>query len=225
MKFKPNKCRSLTLTKGRITKHRFTVGGATIPFLSEQPVKSLGRWYATPLNDRCRSKEIEGIVLSSLKAIEGSGLPGKYKIWCYQFGLLPRVMWQLMVYDIPLSPVERIEKKVSSHVRRWLGVPRSFSTNALYASSFRLCLPITSLVEKYKATKIRAQAMLQYSRDSVVRNLGPDLDTGRKWPVTSALESLQERLAMKDIIGATTQGRAGLGLNAFQRFGDATGRS
>jgi len=61
------------------------VGDEAIPLASEQPVKSLGRWYAEPLNSRCQSKEIEGAVLASPKAIEGSDLPGKYKVWCYQF--------------------------------------------------------------------------------------------------------------------------------------------
>jgi len=98
---------------------RFTVGGEAIPFVSEQPVKSLGRWYSDPLNDRSRSKEIEGSVLASLQAIECSGLPGKHKVWCYQFGLLPRVLWQLAIYDVPLSPVERMERKVSAYIRRW----------------------------------------------------------------------------------------------------------
>ena len=225
MKFKPAKCRSLTIRKGATTKDRFTVGGEIIPLVSEQPVKSLGRWYACPLNDRCRSKELEDFVLSSLRAIDGSGLPGKYKVWCYQFGLLPRVLWQLAIYDIPLSPVERMERKVSGHIRKWLGVPRSFATNALYASSFKLTLPVTSLIEEYKACKVRTQAMLQYSRDGAVRNLSPNLDTGKKWDAPAVTDALHERLAMKDIIGATTQGRAGLGVHSFRRFAEAKGRS
>ncbi len=224
MKFKPAKCRSLTLSKGRVTAHKFNVGGETIPLLSEQPVKSLGRWYAMPLNDRCRSKEITSFVLRSLSSIEKSNLPGKYKAWCYQFGLLPRVSWQLTVYDVPLSPVEQMERKISSRLRKWLGVPRSFATNALYANSFKLCLPFKSLVEEYKACKIRTQAMLQFSRDETMRNMCPDLDTGKKWTVRSVMESLLERLAMKDMIGATAQGRSGLGLCTFERFADAKGQ-
>jgi len=105
-----------------------------------------------------------------------------------------------------------------------LGVPRSFATNALYASSLKLTLPITPLVEEYKAGKIRTQAMLHYSRDGTVRNLSPALDTGTEWRVTAVTEALQDRLTMKDIIGATTQGRAGLGCSTFKRFADASGR-
>ena len=53
----------------------------------------------------------------------------------------------VQVYDIPLSPVQRMEQKVSVKLRKWLGVPRSFNTNALYVSSFNLSLPLNSLVE------------------------------------------------------------------------------
>jgi len=86
---------------------------------------------------------------------------------CYQFGLLPRVLWQLAIYDVPPSSVEQMERKVIAYIRRWLGVPRSFATNALYASSFKLTLPITPLVEEYKTGKIRTHAMLHYSHEKI----------------------------------------------------------
>jgi hypothetical protein len=44
------------------------------------------------------------------------------------------------------------------NMRKWLGVPRSFNTNALYASSFTLSLPMKSLVEEYKTSKARLAA-------------------------------------------------------------------
>ena len=40
---------------------------------------------------------------------------------------------------------------------------------------------------------------------------------------SNVVENLQERLAMKDLIGATAKGRSGLGLFAFERFADAAG--
>jgi len=66
--------------------------------------------------------------------------------------------------------------------------------------------------------------MLQYSRDETIPNMCPELDTGKKWPVQVVVETLRERLVMKDMIGATAQGRSGLGFNAFERFDGATGQ-
>ncbi|CAC5377734.1 unnamed protein product [Mytilus coruscus] len=35
--------------------------------------------------------------------IDKSGLPGKYKAWCYQHGILPRITWPLLMYEVPLT--------------------------------------------------------------------------------------------------------------------------
>jgi len=72
----------------------------------------------------------------SLRAIEMKDLPGKHKAHCYQFGLLLRVVWQIKVYEMPFPPVERFERKIGRYIRKWLGVSRSFATNALFTSSF-----------------------------------------------------------------------------------------
>ncbi len=58
----------------------------------EEPVKSLGRWYSLPLTDRHRGGEIQEQLEAGLKAIDSCGLPSKFKAWCFQFGLLPRIL-------------------------------------------------------------------------------------------------------------------------------------
>ena len=45
-------------------------------------------------------------------------------LWCLQFGLFPRLMWPLSVYEIPLSVAEKMERLVSFYIRKWLGVSR-----------------------------------------------------------------------------------------------------
>ena len=39
-----------------------------------------------------------------------SSLPGKFKAWMYQHGILPRIRWPLLVYEILISTVEGFEK-------------------------------------------------------------------------------------------------------------------
>ena len=97
------------------------------PTIKEQPVKSLGRLYAVPLTDRHRGVEIETIATKGLTAIDKSELPGKLKAWCFQHGLLPRLLWPLQVYEVSLSRVESIQRHISKHLRKWLGVPPCFS--------------------------------------------------------------------------------------------------
>jgi len=183
------------------------IGGETIPPVLQQPVKSLGRVYSISLTDRYQGNQVLHMVCDGLAKIDKCGLPGKYKAWCYQFGLLPRVLWPLQVYDIPLSPVERMEQKVSVKLRKWLGVPRSFNTNALYASSFKLSLPLKSLVEEYKAGKGRLGMMLKKSRDPRIQIAAPDLNTDRKCKVEEAIREAMSRLYTKEVIGAVADGK------------------
>ena len=123
MKAKPKKSRSISLVRGTICDIHFSIGGNIIPAVREQPVKSLGRLYAFPLTDRHRGVEVEGTALEGLHAIEKSELPGKLKAWCFQHGLLPRLLWPLQIYEISLSRVETIQQHINKYLRKWLGVP------------------------------------------------------------------------------------------------------
>ncbi|XP_041934289.1 LOW QUALITY PROTEIN: uncharacterized protein LOC121697073, partial [Alosa sapidissima] len=85
MSFKPAKSRSLVLKKGKVTdRYRFSLAGATIPSITEQPVKSLGKVFDCSLKDSSSiqrtSKELEGW----LRCVDRSGLPGRFKAWIYQ---------------------------------------------------------------------------------------------------------------------------------------------
>ena len=39
--------------------------------------------------------------------------------------LVPRLRWPLMIYDLPMSLILKLEKKVSFHISKWLGLHRS----------------------------------------------------------------------------------------------------
>ncbi|VDI03737.1 Hypothetical predicted protein [Mytilus galloprovincialis] len=51
------------------------------------------------------------------------------------------------------------------HLRKWLGVPKSFSSIGLYNTSSKLQLPLSSITEDFKVTKTRQVMMLIDSKD------------------------------------------------------------
>ncbi|KAK0156143.1 hypothetical protein N1851_000566 [Merluccius polli] len=130
-----------------------------------------------------------------------------------QYGLLPRLMWPLTLYEVPLSKVEKLERLVSSHARKWLGLPRCLSSIGLYGKGM-LDLPISSLSEEYKCAKVRLEMMLVDSSDPVVAQAAPILATGRKWTPRTATEQAKAALRQRDIVGQVQEGRGGLGLGA-----------
>lgn len=132
MSFKPAKSRSLVLKKGKVAdRFRFALGGTPIPTVTEKPVKSLGKVFNSSLRDSDALLQAKADLTSWLTAIDKSGLPGKFKTCIYQHGVLPRLLWPLLVYEVPMSTVEMLEQNISQFLRRWLGLPRSLSSIAL----------------------------------------------------------------------------------------------
>ena len=89
------------------------------------------------------------------------------KAWCYQYGLLPCILWLLQTYEIVISRVERIQQYSSEYQRKWLEVPYCFSKVGLYTNSGNLQLPISSLGEELKIGKIRFHMNMKGSADEI----------------------------------------------------------
>ena len=77
------------------------------------------------------------------------------------------------MYEVAVSRVEMIEKKCRAYTRKWLGLPRCLNNVALYGKGIPLELLITSIVEEYKAGKLRTVMMLRYSKDQTIRDDQP----------------------------------------------------
>lgn len=58
-----------------------------ITTVSEQLVKSLGRWYNSSLKDKEQVQQLRQEIVSGLENTNKALLPGKLKLWCLQFGL------------------------------------------------------------------------------------------------------------------------------------------
>lgn len=225
MSFKPAKSRSLVLKKGKVADHfRFALGGTKIPTVTEKPVKSLGKVFDSSLKDAAAVQQTKSDLTAWLIAIDKSGLPGKFKAWMYQHGVLPRILWPLLVYEVPVTTVEALEKTISQFLRRWLGLPRSLSSMALYGHSNKLHLPFSGLTEEFKVTRSREAMMYRDSADAKVASAGILVKTGRKWQAQEAVSRAESRLRHKTLVGTVAMGRAGLGSFPKPRYDRACGK-
>ena len=132
MKFKSAKSQYMVIKNGRLTT-RFRQD-EDIPSIEGNPIKCLGKWHDDTLQDVNNSKRLEDQVKDGLKNIDRYGLPGKFKAWLLQHVLLPRLTWPLMLYEINLTTVESVERKINQHLRKWLGVPQCFLSVGVYPS-------------------------------------------------------------------------------------------
>lgn len=64
--------------------------------------------------------------------VDKSGLPRMFKVWIYQHGILPRLLWPLLIYEVLGTIMEGFECNISQFLHRWPGRTRSLSIIALY---------------------------------------------------------------------------------------------
>ena len=145
------------------------------------------------MNDGEQAVQFRKDVAEGLDRIDKSGLPGKLKLWCLQFGLFPQLMWPLSMYEIPLSVAENMERLISFYIRKWLGVSRCLCTVALYGKGI-LQLPLSSLVEEFKCTKVRTELLLAGSKDVVVSKMVQNPTKGRTWNSRMAAQEAEATL-------------------------------
>lgn len=97
MTFKSQKSRCLVLKKGKVTdKFQFMLGSAQIPS------KSLGKVFKCSLRDTAAIQSTNQDLEAWLTTVDKLGLPGKFKAWIYQHGILPRILRPLIIYVVPI---------------------------------------------------------------------------------------------------------------------------
>lgn len=152
---KPVRSRSMAFRKERMNEStRLPIAGPLICILREKLIKCLGKWYKVSRTDK-------GIIFKMMtqsekwvEQVDTSGLPGKFEVSCYHDGVLPSVSWKLLVFDIPASTVDQVERENSIFLRGWLKVPRSFGCMGLYSQNSKLSMPNKSISEVWNVIKV-----------------------------------------------------------------------
>ena len=155
LEVKAEKCRSLVVIKGEVSKKTPVIDGKPVTSITEKPVKYLGKTYNSTLTEREQIEETVNDLKRSLRKIEKCKVPGSYKAWMLQHMLLPRLLWPLTIYNTPSSKVEFMQRLITAKLKKWLGIPKSLSVDCLYTRSGKLQLPYSELTEEHAAAKAR----------------------------------------------------------------------
>ena len=107
----------------------------TLLQIQDKPIKYLGKIYNGSLNEKEQITEVETQVKQDLKKVEKCRLPGRYKAWMFQHMLLPRLMWPLNIYNVPVTVIDKIQRKVTSSLKHWIGLPETLSPPVFFQSS------------------------------------------------------------------------------------------
>ena len=211
MRFKAKKSRTLTIVKGKVKDQRYSVEGERIPTVGDSPIRCLGKVFDESLRDINNVSTVQNELSLWLKKIDATHLPGKFKAWCFQFGIIPRLQWPFLLYDFPISTVTRMEQQVSRHLRKWFGLPPSTASANLYSIKSPTPQPLSSTVEVFKTAKARAITTLRFSGDDKVKEASEAIGCGRLWKPQKEVNLAISRLKHKDVVGVVCKGRLGLG--------------
>ena len=158
------------IDKGKFAPYNFKVQGKGIPTIQDESIKYLGKWFHQSLRDIPIIKEVQTELRRWFHVSDQCKLLGHFKVWRFQCGIIPRVQWTFLLYDISITTVKNMERQCRKFPRKWLGVPTSFCAVKLYSTSAKLRLPVSSIIEEFKTDKVRAIVTLQQSKDPVVQN-------------------------------------------------------
>ena len=149
-----------------------------IPSISNQTVKFLGRTISFTVSDKDQTEVISSAVSEGLALIKKSFHKGVHKVWILQHLLVPWLHWPLLIYEIPISVVLRLEQKISCNIPKWLKLHNSTTNICLYSSVSPYSLPIKILSSMIKAAKVSGHLLLLESSDPCVCGKSIDLKSG-----------------------------------------------
>lgn len=121
--------------------------------------------------------------------------------------LILSILLPLLVYEVTMLTVEILERKINCYLQRWLGLPRSLTSAALYGKSNKLQLSISCLRKEFKVSLTRKALVY---RDSKVASAGIEVRMGRKWKGEEGIEMAECLLRHRALVDTVAVGRAGL---------------
>ena len=216
------KCRSLVIVRGKVKKRLLKIGGEVITPIQELPIKHLGKQYNETLNEREQIEYTVKQAASDIKKIDRCKIPGRYKAWILQHMMMPRIMWPLSIYNVPLTTVESLQTRITASLKKWLKLPKSLSSACFYSKTTKLKLPYSSLTEDFKAAKARNLVTFQESQDKCIQNAGIVVDGGRKANTPAEVNEAKSRLRMHELVGIPNKGKEGLGMRKRQYYSTAS---
>ena len=78
------------------------------------------------------SKKLIDKIYSSIENLDKRPIRGEFKAWIYKFYLVPSIQFSLMIDQITIIAISKIQRKITCYLKKWLGLPRCATLATLF---------------------------------------------------------------------------------------------
>ncbi|CAM9693191.1 unnamed protein product, partial [Heterosigma akashiwo] len=123
MLLKASKCRSWAI--GRVSALEYRKFTTNVYSVYDPKLKVKGEVIMCIADDKEASLMFKLLLEGWLARVDGCSLPGAYKVWIVNYVVYSRLVWHLVVYDVPDTVVRGWRHQCVRMFKKWLGVTRS----------------------------------------------------------------------------------------------------
>ena len=134
MKVKLIKCHNLGLraSSGTLFDPVLTISGQSIPYISNQAIKLLGKVIQVPLDTNNIKSQVMDKLMVMLKRVDTSPVSRRQKLGLYRAGICHRLTWDLAINTFSLSWVkQKLEATATKFLKKWSSLAKSADTGRL----------------------------------------------------------------------------------------------
>ena len=203
LKIKPQKCRSISIQRGKITKTEFSINNTegnevNIASILDKPLKFLGSLVTPSNSPEDMFNHVYDKLQSKLTNITLSKIRGELKIQIYKRYLLPSVRFHLMVHEFHTSHLEKLDTLARKHLKLWLNLPpKGVSDISLFHPNI---LGLQTPSALYHEAHALSYATMRTKADSGVQTvLNSKLKREKMWKKKSSTIVNSDRILQKSI--------------------------
>ena len=158
--------------KQELTKRRdeAVINAKAVSFKNKH-FKFLGRHIHYNISESEIKEKIFDDFAKDVQTVKQNPVNGLMKLWLYQYGILYRLTWPLLIHDLDITFAKSLQQHIQPLLKTWSGIGRSVDTGMLYRTRNNLGLQLTAVTDHYNTMQIVKTQLLLGSVDETVRNM------------------------------------------------------
>jgi len=217
MAAKPAKCLSLGM---KVIKNKYTafnpelqISGTPVPWIGQAPIKFLGGWIHVDLKDFEVRDLTKKKLNDMLETVDTSLVSGPSKAWLYNNLVIPKILWELTIYNYPVTFIRSLESDCTRYLKKWFGLAHPCNVSVLYRSKDSKSLNLKKIETAFKCCQVLKGFQLENSKDNYINDVYQHQKdkTGAHWSYAKGLEDCKRQAYFQKLVGHVCQGREGLG--------------